>query len=342
MNILFLLISASIALILLIIHSYLYRGTRITLNFFIFAFIWAFLKEGSAPPPSHPYLKLYEFLNQNIPLSFAYWTATIGWIFTFYISWCISEKILQRIDFFKNKIFSTLFICGIVIMGISYSIETTAINIGWWRWNINHKTLQNLFIGGYSLFTLEAWLFFTLIFLTAFFLIECSKYRKANWKIIFIILPFIYSWVILHIGPRMPTFSKEIIGVIIFLILPLTLLAFFNYLPFEYDGIIGQRPHQRTKIHLVFKELPLLIMLFMLSIVVGIDLFILKNPILLISALPVIFILLLSIKEIPFYIIFIFSLLALSWGKEKMIIPILPVIVVFLFWGINRLHIGNA
>lgn len=102
MNIIIFFISSSIALGLLIGHSYFFRGRRITLNFFIFAFIWAFLKN---PPQPNSYLKAYEFLSQDMPVIFFFFTETIGWIFTLYISWCIAERILQRMIFFKKEFF---------------------------------------------------------------------------------------------------------------------------------------------------------------------------------------------------------------------------------------------
>ncbi|MDO8602526.1 MAG: hypothetical protein Q7O04_01600 [Candidatus Omnitrophota bacterium] len=255
----------------------------------------------------------------------------------------MAEKIIGRIISFQKKIFPTLFVCSAVIISISYSIETTAINIGWWKWNIDHQTFKDLFIGGYSLRALEAWLFFTMVFLAAFFLIECSKYRDADWKSIFIVLPFIYSWAILRIGPREPSVFREITAVIVYLIAPLIFSSFLSPLSFKYGKIEQGIFEKQKKSSLILKEFPSLIVLFMLLVVACIDLFILKSYILLISAIPVIFVMLLSIKKIPFYIVFILSSFILFLGKEKMIIPTLPAIVVFVFWVVNifKIHFLN-
>ncbi|MDO8602529.1 MAG: hypothetical protein Q7O04_01615 [Candidatus Omnitrophota bacterium] len=226
-------------------------------------------------------------------------------------------------------------------MSISYSIETAAINIGWWRWKIDHQALKGLFIGGYSLHIVNIWLFFTVLFLTAFFLMECSGYKKTTWKAVFIFLPFTYSWAILQRGPYMSTLVEEIGVVSIFLFLPLILLAFFNHLLFEYEDAKLAKSSSNKKISVLLQEIPLLLMLFMISIVVDIDFFILKKPILLISAMQAIFILLLSVRKIPFYIVFILSLFVLLLGKEKMIIPILPIMVVFAFWCVDKIKLKN-
>ncbi|MDO8602524.1 MAG: hypothetical protein Q7O04_01590 [Candidatus Omnitrophota bacterium] len=343
MHILVLFISSGIALFLLIMHSYFLREKRITLNFFIFAFILAFLKEGSirkeAIYEAYPYLKLYGFSN-DVPVFVASLIATIGWVFTFYISWCIAEKILRRIDCFKNKIFATLLMSSFVVIGVSYCIEVTAMNIQWWHWDIHPLAQKNLFVGSYSFLPIGAWLFFSLSFLIAFFLIECSKYRNSRWKAIFLFIPFIYGWSVYYYGPRVPLLpigTMNVVGLFMFTILFLSLL---NQLSFEHGYIdYNHKVLKNTPILYFLNKAPVFVLLLMLSIVIIVDLFVISKPILLISIIPLLFLLFLSIKKIPLQLIVIIALAVIISDKLRLraIFTIVPMIFFLILWMFSKI-----
>lgn len=141
MSIIIFILSASILLALLILHSYLTRGVRITVNFFLFAFMVMFNKEvfGSVlyNIPKH-----YYFFTKDSPAIIGQLTAVIGWMITFYLSWCFSELVLLRFNNFKNRLFTTLSFSLIVTMSICFFLETFGISMGLWHWSFIHRVLN--------------------------------------------------------------------------------------------------------------------------------------------------------------------------------------------------------
>ncbi len=126
-----------IGITLLIFHSYFTRGFRVTFNFFLFALIAAMRKEiGTFFDSRFLVSKGSPFFFPTVNVSFGTSLSVVilGWVFVFYISWIISGKIIQRLDYFRDKIFPTVLFSGIVIASISYAVEAIGINMGWWQW----------------------------------------------------------------------------------------------------------------------------------------------------------------------------------------------------------------
>ena len=328
MNVLPLFIVALIAVGFLILHSYFLRGFRITFNFFLFAFLCAFRKECFTLNISSR--STYDYLNSNLSNFWPVLTATAGWLFAFYIGWSMAETILKKrkIVLFEGKIFATLLLAGLVIGSISYCLETTGIAIGWWQWKSIDLRLAN-FLTKSPLTAFEAWFFFSIYFLSAYFLIECSKYRRVNWKCIFFLLPFISLWYFQFIHPKL---SQKMA------IILLPSLAILSPLKFEYGK--AEWP-ESVKLSLTIRRLltniPLFMMLFMLGFVTIVDLTVIKQPALLVSVLPAVFFLLLSIKKIPFSFILILSAALFVVIGKKFVPSLIPVGFVSVLRIINNL-----
>ncbi len=329
MNVLVLLTTSILALIFLIIHSYLFRGARLTINFFTFAFIWAFMKETTIryfillPPP-------YEFVNNRIPIIFRVVIATIGWLFSFYLAWSLAERAIKRVKYFQDSLFAVFLLSGVIIASISYCIETTGIAVGWWHWiKTETRYMSDCFVG-ISPFVLAIWAFFGMHFLLPFFLIECSKFKKTYWKCIFFIIAFIRDWIHRFSGPGL-TMALEmwfIIGLLFF-------LSLVRPLKLEYYSQGAEMPIGRFKFNRntleTLDQIPIFASLFMLLILIIIDIYILHKPELLISCLPMVFFILLAIDKIPLlWLVFVAFRLILTFEK-KFIITTIPIITILIF-----------
>ncbi len=325
MTVLPLLTAGIIAVGLLMLHSYILRGPRITFNFFFFTFLCAFRKERILLTfaPRCP----YEYLNSGISIFWSVLSATIGWLFAFYIAWTLAEEILKkRFIFLEKRIFITLLLTGLIIGSISYCLESTGIALNWWRWKFTDYRLTN-FLSVCPLMAIEAWFFFSIYFLAAYFLIECSRYRRANWKCVFFLLPLISLWFFQFIPPKLSQ------GMAISTLLP---LALFNSLQFEYGQIKWEESKRfPLNIRYLLNNIPLFMMLFMVVFVMIMDLAVARQPILLISVLPILFFFLLSVKKIPFYSIIILATVLFILIGKKFVPSLVPIGFILVFRPID-------
>ncbi|MBL7196789.1 MAG: hypothetical protein ISS47_01675 [Candidatus Omnitrophica bacterium] len=212
MKIFILFLLFTIFLFLLIMHSYYRRGIRLTVNFFLFAFLLIFSHGGSC---SLGFLNLIDSNRTTIVSSLA---NTFLILPIFYLSWHIAEEATKYINFFRGRLFPVILLSGIVILLFNYLVEAIGINI------MNSYSLINNFY------------FFT-HFLAAFLLINCSKYKYRNWKIFFFLLPLIYLWIIRLFGiGSFFLLVEECVFIVVLLI-----LAFLSSLTFDYSDI--KLPH---------------------------------------------------------------------------------------------------
>jgi hypothetical protein len=339
MNISLLSITSFSGLVLLVIHSYFLRGPRTTFNFFFFAFLWAMRKEssllpsetaiaGSLAPP-------YELVRSSgQPIFLSVFTVVIGWIFAFYLSWCLAELILRRINYYKDRLFPTLLLSALIIGSISYCMETPAIAVGWWQWRMDVPEFS-IFLKGYPYVAFSAWFFCGIYFLSAFFLIECSKFRETNWKGVFFLIPFMHVWTIYLFGNGFPRIIERTLTVSILII-----LAFLSRMKIEHgrmqEGTVKTVPPRMARL---LHYIPVAMALFMILVALMLELVIVKDPVLIISLLPVLLFVILSIKKIPFVLPLIVSAAGGMFIGEKIIAVWIPMALVILLLGINNFQI---
>ncbi len=211
--IIFLFISLSL-LLLLFTHSYRLRGFFVTLNFFFFAFLLIFTK-GESPGLSFINLDIKPKI-LSVGLSLA--TACLG-LSVLYASWLAAEKLTQVFYRLKEKILPVTLISGVICACFIYLIGVTTVYLGWWQKD-----------QGALLFVILQWFFFCVYFLSAFFLIVHSKFKKYDWKTIFFILPFIPAWCFRIFKEGQVLFLIEYIVLIL-----LISLLFFTNLRFDYS-----------------------------------------------------------------------------------------------------------
>lgn len=324
-------------LFFLLLHSFIFRGRYLTLAFFIFVLFWGYAK---------------EFFGYNFPYSFNNRTeidyllnktlVIIGWAITFYLSWCISEKILIRIGKHKENIFSTLLLSCLVIASVAYFMESAAVNIGWWQWDMRKVGLHpssiftTYFFVGTSLKVIEAWVYFGLIFLFSYFFIFPIPHKYKGLKYIFCALPFISIGQIKRIAP----FSE-----LFFLIVFLLIFVFSHYAKLVYPQVGISRVILKLK--RVFEHIPVFVLVFMMVTITYCLVFIKHATYPLISLLPALFLLLYAIKKIHQMVIFLIIIPLAILAKEKMV-PLLCVMffivalqykkLLFLFMKIRRLQ----
>ncbi len=328
------LVVSFILVCLLAAHSYYKRGSRLTFNFFLFAFIVTFIKEAPGRRLdgilAQDHAAPFEFLNPYGPAIIGSLTGLVGWIFTFYLGWSIAEKIIKRVEPLSKRVFPTLLLSGLVIMSISYSVEATAVRMGWWRWKIEDLRLASFLIG-VPFMAFEAWASFSLQYLLLpYFLIECSTLNRAPWKGVFFIIPFIHNLLANCQLHMLRVFEERLIFLL------LVIMSFTSSLRFDYSGIKIPRG---TKISGSgwFKAIPILVLFTMLSILVFFDITILKDYYLLITILPLLVLILLAVRTIPLHFIIIFIIVASFFAKEKVVIAVVPLAVFLIFMVFAKL-----
>jgi len=334
MSVLELFIFAFIGLSLLIVHSYFKRGFRITLGVFLFAFIVGMKKEignflglafSNMPSPA-PFIH-----TTNYSLIFCVFNTAVGWMLMFYLSWCLAERIVNRVGYLKDKIFPTLLFAGIVIAAFAYAIEATAVNIGWWKWRFFDKHFAKFLVGGVHFFALSIWFHHSIHFLVPYFLIECSKFRKTDWRCIFFLIPLSRTWTILFLGSDLPLVIHQHISFFLLIILVFVRPLYFDYPEFKI------KIDAHSFLYKIIEFIPFIVSLMILSVLLYVNIVKLKNGILIISLLPVIFLLLLAIKKVPLKFTALAGTLAFLFIGKTFIPAFIPVILLLGFYSLDRL-----
>jgi Flp pilus assembly protein TadD len=180
-------ISSTIALALLVVHSWRTRGRDLTLAFFISALafgilrgnaIWLLCKLlGGTDQGLLPYLPQGGFLPD---IGHSSIQVAAGWVFSMYLAWTVSELILHRLPRFSGRLFMVAGISSFFLLAICLCMETTAVSVGWWYWSL--PTRSGLF-GNVNTWAMEGWFSVIPDFLLPFLVIACSapKHPRRRW-----------------------------------------------------------------------------------------------------------------------------------------------------------------
>lgn len=120
-------VSVAIAFSLQIMHSILTKGWVFTLEFFGGGLLFGFVREFIFFHFCHD----YDFPNMPVTLLNVPVFIPVGWVFTFYLAYEYTNKLIKRKtikdykDFIIIAAFFSTFIC--------IPIETAALNMHWWR-----------------------------------------------------------------------------------------------------------------------------------------------------------------------------------------------------------------
>lgn len=324
-----------VSIVLLIVHSYFKRGFRLTFNFFLFALIAALRKEiGTFFGSESLMLKgsPFFFPDTSLPFLISFLTVIFGWMFTFYIACSLAERITDKFTYFNNKIFPTLLFAGIIAASISYAVETVGVNMGWWRWKFYDNRFSNFLVGDAHFFAMEAWFYFTIHFLAAYFLIECSRFKKISWKCLFFFVYFIRTWsIVFSGGSNLPRIIEE--GIMLCL---LVLFSFWLPLEFKLPVLNFKRKLSVFSFKLI-DGLFFLVVFNLVAVLVFLSMVKLKNMHLVISIFPLITLILLAIPKIKPLWVFLFCVCIFICGGNVMVPTILPVALFMIFKLFERI-----
>ena len=330
----FLPLAAALCLTFSIFDCYHRKGKRLTFNFFFFSFLylsgWIFKNIGNTPLPlktarslSHSFFPvgLAEPI-KSVCIFVILLTGVSVFMCIYYVGWRFSEDILQRASIFKGRIFASVLMTGLVAVSFLYILESLAINMGWWRWDITALESGD-FLVCCPLHPLREGFYNVVYFISAYLLIECSEYRKRTWKMIFFILPFIHIWTIRFFGDGLPRFIERSIT-----LTTLVVLAYISSVRLEYaDNPLrkNSKIETRPRIFLWYMLITVAVIWFIVQFVI------IKNSPVAISLLPAFFFLLLSSKSIPIYLVIIFSCLFLVILGYRYIFILVPLVASLSF-----------
>lgn len=131
-----LVVPASLALVLLLVHSARHRGLAATVTFCALCVAWYVPKEVAIAARAlneHRYTVTMDTVKiLGIPL-----VLPIGYVFTGTVSWALAERITARLPGCKDQLFPVLAVWLLVTSAIAYVMEATGTTGGWWLWEEN-------------------------------------------------------------------------------------------------------------------------------------------------------------------------------------------------------------
>ncbi len=188
-----LLVSSTIALALLVVHSWRTRGRAVTLAFFLSGLLFGVLRgnavyylllytSGGASEGLKPYMPEESILPQ---IGHESLQVAVGWIFAAYLAWTVSEMVLRRLPRLSGRVFMIGGIASLFMVAICWCMETTAVAVGWWYWTLPTATAA---FGNVNTAGMWAWFSIAPDFLIPFLVIACSAARrpvKWLWLLVF-------------------------------------------------------------------------------------------------------------------------------------------------------------
>lgn len=186
-----------ICVVLLFVHSYVFRGKKITLFFFISCYAMKFLKalldSLEKPPYYYPTFDFLWLSHSGVPYGSYFFVIPIGWIFAHYTAWCIAEAILQNSPKKHDALFpiAVLSIFGSGLIGVC--MEKVNEGVGWWIWGPHAKTSTLSYFG--------IWVLWSIMFYYFFFAFYVSGSQKSHRYAIAYIITFSFLLVMLAIFP---------------------------------------------------------------------------------------------------------------------------------------------
>ena len=179
-----LLAASSVALVLLVVHSWRRRGRAVTLTFFIAGMLFGIVRGNVAwlvmysltghPEVTKPYLPQGGLLPA---IGHASFQVAAGWVFSLYLAWTISELILRRLPRLRGRVFVLSALASLFMLLICYCMETTAVTTGWWYWTM---PTRSALYGNVNKWAMRAWFSVAHDFLMPFLIIVCSTARRRR------------------------------------------------------------------------------------------------------------------------------------------------------------------
>lgn len=200
-------IAVLIAFIVLVIHSLIYRGVKETSIFFGYGFIFGIIREIIY----RTFFKNYSVSEVPLQIFGAPIAVIFGWLFTFYLGYCFCEKFL---DSEEESEYSRLMVLSAIFSSyICFSIETTAMYMGWWEvfFESSNYAASDLLAG---------WFYSALLFFSIYNILikKVNKNKNLILPILIIILLTIVEFT------EVLMMSPSEIGIIVILIIILAII----------------------------------------------------------------------------------------------------------------------
>ena len=181
---------------LLLAHLFYYRGLRKGALLLAMVAVVGFLKEHSVAV--QPGMAEYHFNAIGPSLFHVPVVVVVGWFYATYIGWCFAEGILSYSDRWRGRMFATLSLALIATLALSFCVETTGTNMGWWTWHRQNIEAREFWFFNAPKFVLIGWAGFTLKVLLPYFIFilpRISWKKKLRWIIGFFVLIGLFQFI---------------------------------------------------------------------------------------------------------------------------------------------------
>lgn len=316
-------ISSTLALALLVWHSWRTRGRTATLAFFIGGTVFGILRGNvvsaickhlsATGQDTKPYVPQGDFFPHVGNESFQ---IVIGWLFAGYLAWTLSEFVLTRIGR-QDRLFPTLGLSALFMCCIGYCMETAATRVGWWNWDLS---TENPIFGSVPPEGIAAWFSIATDLLFPVLFIACSQHRRSPWRwLALLVFP-------LHMGAhalydRLP-FVNEIYVV---MGLAVVLLALFNRTRLE-TGLMAPTAEGKPRFDPA-RLVPAVAMATFFAVILRADLGIARDFTLAFAAIPLAAFALLAIPRVPLALVAAAALAGLAawpWVGARALYSLVP------------------
>lgn len=315
----------------LVVHSLRTRGKRDTAFFFLFALLFGILRGNTIWwittvhfAGDFPYIfksKLIGVFHDSI-------VADMGWILCLYIGSYLAVTVLERIPALKGRLFATVSLACLFNSTLSYAVEATAIEMGWWGWTLNVRSdlLRDVPMAG-----IVAWFSVGFDFLVPFFLIR--YYRKPGQ---------IWPWFSLLIFPLhmlthlSNTRVSDALPIVPYNIWHWGMVLLTLFLPFlsrmqlarpwlASHFVLGGPPPREgdQRIGRFVQWLPMLGVFVVMAVLFVCDLLLVRDPDLSTTKASLVYFVLLSLPWIPSWVVLAIALLLAAVGGQVFWVPLL-------------------
>jgi len=207
-------IAVIIAFTILIIHSLIYRGLKETLIFFGYGFIFGLIREIIY----RSFFKNYSVAEVPLQILGAPLAVIFGWLFTFYLGYSLCEKFIDPEN--EAEYMRLMVLCAIFSSYICFSIETTAMHMGWWEvfFEMSNFAASDLLAG---------WFYSALLFFSIYIILIGKVKNKKNLLLPILIIILLAT---VEITEQLMMTPDEIVIIIFYIILLAIICILYPYL----------------------------------------------------------------------------------------------------------------
>jgi len=246
-------------------------------------------------------------------------TADAGWILCLYLGSTLALRTTERIPWARGRIFPALSLACLFNACLSYAVESTAMRMGWWQWNLS---TQSSMLREVPMVGIIAWFSVGFDFLLPYYLIRHYRSKRQIWPYLsLLVFPFHMTSHLFgnRISTLVPVTPYNIWhwG----MVLAVMLLPFLSHIRFG-------RPWARTEGR-ILRAVPAAGLGVVIGVLLVCDLAIVREPGLLIAKIPLFMYVGLSLGELPWAPVLLAGAAAAALGGRLFLTPL----AVPLWWA---------